>query len=54
MCYFAQPSKKGAKYELGVYDSKLGSTIQEQTGIKCVCNEFTGELLRGVRLHLHR
>ena len=44
--------EKKAKWELGVADSKLGSVIQEATGIKCVCNEHIGELMRGVRLHL--
>eukprot|EP00884_Botryococcus_braunii_P017528 jgi/Botrbrau1/4459/Bobra.0348s0044.2 len=42
---------KKAQWQLGVADPKLGSAIQETTGVPCVCNELTGELLRGVRLH---
>lgn len=42
---------KKASWQLGVADAKLGSAIQEATGVPCVCNELTGELLRGVRLH---
>lgn len=45
---------KKAKFSLGVADAKLGSAIQEGTSIPCVCNEKVGELLRGVRLHMHR
>lgn len=41
-----------AKFQLGVYDSKLGSAIQEARGFACLCSEVTGELLRGVRLHI--
>ena len=44
-------SKKAAKYRLGVSEPKLGSAIQEETGVPCECNEFVGELLRGVRAH---
>lgn len=47
-------SGKKAKFTLGVADAKLGSAIQDGTSIPCVCNEKVGELLRGVRLHLHR
>ncbi len=43
--------EKKAKFQLGVADSKLGSVIQESCGIPCVCNEFVGELMRGVRAH---
>lgn len=46
----ADPKK--AKFQLGVYDSKLGAAIQEGRGFACVCNELSGELLRGVRLHV--
>ena len=42
---------KKAKFQLGVADSKLGSVIQEETGFPCVCNEYVGELLRGIRQH---
>jgi nucleolar protein 56 len=40
-----------AKFKLGVSEAKLGSAIQEGSGIPCECNEFSGELLRGVRAH---
>ncbi|EFN56071.1 hypothetical protein CHLNCDRAFT_145563 [Chlorella variabilis] len=46
-------AKKGkAKYKLGVAEAKLGSAIQEETGVPCECNEYVGELLRGVRQHI--
>mmetsp|Transcript_14737 Transcript_14737/g.35095 ORF Transcript_14737/g.35095 Transcript_14737/m.35095 type:complete len:503 (-) Transcript_14737:202-1710(-) len=45
---------KKPKYTLGVYEPKLGSAIQDGTGIPCVSNEMTGEVLRGVRLHFDR
>ncbi|KAL4451524.1 hypothetical protein ABPG75_007186 [Micractinium tetrahymenae] len=41
-----------AKFKLGVSEPKLGSAIQEETGVPCECNEYVGELLRGVRQHL--
>ncbi|PSC74827.1 Nucleolar 56 [Micractinium conductrix] len=41
-----------AKFKLGVAEAKLGSAIQEETGVPCECNEYVGELLRGVRQHL--
>ena len=44
--------EKKASFQLGVADSKLGSIIQEETGIPCVCNENVGELMRGVRQHV--
>merc|ERR1719149_358501 len=37
---------------MGVSEHKLGQIIQEAMGITCVCNEFTAEMLRGVRAHL--
>jgi nucleolar protein 56 len=40
-----------AKFKLGLADAKLGSAVQEETSIPCECNEFIGELMRGVRLH---
>ncbi|GAB4819399.1 hypothetical protein N2152v2_006445 [Parachlorella kessleri] len=43
-----------AKFKLGVSEPKLGSAIQEETGVPCECNEFVGELLRGVRAHFSR
>mmetsp|Transcript_17180 Transcript_17180/g.44988 ORF Transcript_17180/g.44988 Transcript_17180/m.44988 type:complete len:485 (+) Transcript_17180:236-1690(+) len=45
---------KKAKFRLGVYDPKLGSAIQESTGIPCIANEMVGEVLRGVRAHYTR
>ena len=47
----AKPGKK-TKWALGVMEHKLGQTIQEATGITCMCNDLTTELLRGVRCHL--
>ena len=44
-------SSSKAKFKLGVSEAKLGSAIQEETNVPCECNEMTGELLRGVRLH---
>lgn len=46
--------KKKKKFQLGVSESKLGNSIQEESGIPCVCNDFTGEVLRGVRMHATR
>ena len=46
--------KDKAKFKLGVSEPKLGSAIQEETGVPCECNEFVGELLRGVRTHFSR
>ena len=48
-----KPSKD-PKFQLGVSEAKLGSEIQEATKIPCVCNEFIGELVRGLRLHAPR
>lgn len=45
---------KKAKYQLGVFEAKLGSAIQDTTAIPCVCNEFVGEVLRGIRMHFTR
>ncbi|XP_073219879.1 nucleolar protein 56 isoform X2 [Cicer arietinum] len=42
---------KKPKFSLGVAESKLGSQIHDVTKIPCQCNEFVGELLRGVRQH---
>eukprot|EP00755_Sulcionema_specki_P013739 Sspe_Gene.885::Locus_301_Transcript_2_2_Confidence_0.833_Length_1570::g.885::m.885/K14564/NOP56; nucleolar protein 56 len=44
------PAKKD-KYQLGVAEAKLGSTIQENLGIKCVANEFVLEMQRCLRFH---
>lgn len=50
----AKEGKKPKKFQLGVFEAKLGSAIQEATGVPCVCNELTGEVLRGCRMHLTR
>lgn len=42
---------KKPKFELGVAEAKLGNAISDGLGVPCACNEFTGELLRGVRAH---
>ena len=41
-----------AKFKLGGAEAKLGSAIQEETGVPCECNEYVGEMLRGVRQHI--
>ena len=46
----ADPNK--AKYQLGVYDSKLGNVLQDLGKYPCVCNELVTELMRGLRLHV--
>jgi nucleolar protein 56 len=46
----AKPGKK-SKFKLGVTDNKIGNAISEEMEIKCVANELTAELLRGVRQH---
>ncbi|CAM6097728.1 unnamed protein product [Calypogeia fissa] len=45
-----KPGKK-VKYSLGLSESKLGSAIQETTGIPCQSNAFVLEFIRGIRLH---
>jgi len=40
---------KGAKGKLAVTDTKLGGLIREKLGIKCVHDEATKELMRGIR-----
>ena len=45
----ADPKK--AKYQLGVYDSKLGSVLQDLGKYPCVCNDLITELMRGLRQH---
>lgn len=46
-------SKKGG-YSLGVGDPKLGSAIQDATGIRCEAGEAVREMLRGARQHFGR
>jgi nucleolar protein 56 len=48
-----KPGKK-SKYQLGVAEPKLGGAIQEALNMRCVSNDVTAELLRGVRLHLDK
>ncbi|KAG2439308.1 hypothetical protein HXX76_004667 [Chlamydomonas incerta] len=45
---------KKAKYKLGVFEPKLGSIIQETTGIPCISNDMVGEVLRGIRANMAR
>lgn len=45
---------KKAKYELGVAEAKLGSVIQEGTGIPCFCRDLSGEVIRGLRMHFSK
>jgi len=45
--------KKG-KVELGVLDSKLGSAINEELGIKCTMKDPVPEMVRAIRMHLSR
>eukprot|EP00850_Spirogloea_muscicola_P002028 SM000007S20988 [mRNA] locus=s7:1407747:1419040:+ [translate_table: standard] len=47
-------AKKAPKFSLGVAEPKLGSAIQEATGIPCQSNDFILELVRGIRLHFAR
>lgn len=41
--------KKEAKAKLAVTDAKLGGLIRESLGIKCLYDESTRELMRGIR-----
>mgnify|MGYP007129563843 FL=1 len=45
---------KKPKFKVGVAEPKLGSQILENLKIPCQSNEFTSELLRGVRLHFSK
>jgi nucleolar protein 56 len=47
-------AEKKGKILLGVLDSKLGSAINEELGIKCSTSDPVPELCRAVRLHLSR
>lgn len=42
---------KNAKFELGVDDFKLASSVQEVAKVPCVSSDLVRELLRGVRVH---
>jgi nucleolar protein 56 len=50
----SKKSSSSSAAKLGVSEPKLGSAIQEATGVSCVAGEAVGELLRGVRLHFTR
>ena len=43
--------KKFSSYELGVSETKMGSAIQDNLGIKCIATEYIQELSRGIRVH---
>lgn len=43
--------KSKSKVQLGVADSQLAKSIDEDLGIGCVRDQTTIELLRGIRLH---
>jgi len=45
---------KKAKFQLGVDDHKLASSLQDKAKIPCVSSDVIRELLRGIRLHFHR
>lgn len=46
-----KPGKISSKYELGVSEEKLGSSIQDGLGLACAKNSQVLELLRGIRMH---
>ncbi|KAJ1466960.1 hypothetical protein T484DRAFT_1662026 [Baffinella frigidus] len=50
----AKKEGKKAKYELGVLDTKIGSAISEEMGIKVTTRDPVPELIRAVRLHFSR
>jgi len=43
--------KKRKKVNVGVIDAKLGSSIAEDLGVKCVISGVVPEIIRGIRLH---
>jgi len=45
-----KPGKK-SKFQLGVAETKLAGAIQEALNIRCVSNDVTAELFRGIRKH---
>jgi len=47
-------AEKKGKIELGVLDTKLGSAINEELGIKCTTKDPVPEMVRGIRMHLSR
>lgn len=49
-----KPGKK-TKYMLGLFDSKLGQSVQQEMGISCkVADEVVRELIRGIRLYFEK
>lgn len=45
---------KAPKFYLGVSDPKMGTAVQETTGLPCNSNETVSEILRGIRNHFHK
>ena len=45
---------KAKKVAMAVSAPSLGGLIQESLGISCACNDYTAELLRGLRMHLYK
>jgi nucleolar protein 56 len=45
----------GKKVKLGVSESKLGGAIQEELqNVTCFADDSSAELIRGIRMHLHK
>ncbi|XP_030848513.1 nucleolar protein 56 [Strongylocentrotus purpuratus] len=49
-----ESAKKKKKITLGVADSKIGASIQEELGIPCQTGGVFQEIGRGLRYHFHR
>ncbi|XP_048875261.1 nucleolar protein 56 isoform X1 [Brienomyrus brachyistius] len=47
------PGGKKKKVLLGVSDSKIGATLQEEIGVSIQTGGVVAELMRGIRLHFH-
>ncbi|XP_076815539.1 nucleolar protein 56-like [Clavelina lepadiformis] len=45
------PKNKKGNVQLGIGDTRISATIQEETGIKCSNIEVVAEILRGLRVH---
>ena len=45
------PKNQNGEVLLGIGDTRVSNTIQEETGIKCTASEAVFEIIRGVRLH---
>lgn len=49
-----KPGKK-TKYQLGLFDGKLGQSVQQEMGISCkVSDEVVRELIRGIRTYFEK